>query len=1480
MLQKKIYTDGINSDTSDELLPQGQDRYRLNVRVFSANGANEGAIETVNGNTIVSFTLPVGVNAVIGTKEYLTKNKLYYFLYNGNFNHSIMEFDSIAGVITPVISGPFLNFQPDFLITGINIIELDANNHLLYWTDFNEEPKKINIEKGKFFMAGNFIDGYKSPFNPENVFRIKQPHLLAPVTTYADDPTVYINRLKEKLFQFKVQYVYDDKEISSWGPISKTVYPLSSDTYGKNNKISITVKTGIDIVDRIRIAMKPATDTNFFLIADLNKIDLKIASNTDYTFDFYNDGNYPLLEVNESIKLFDNVPKKSKAQDIIKDNRNVDGCIVEGFDPVNADLGLDLQFSQNVKPSFYVDYITITDPGAASYLTSPPTVVISGDGTGATAQVTQMVVVGFKITKKGAGYIDGTSVSFSGGGGSGLQAHIQVNVFGSVTGVVLVNPGSGYTQSPTPHINQSVTISNAQIEVLLAVKQISITNGGLGYSTASVTLGGYNDYTDQPTASAALSGDKVLPIVSLKRGGKYTYGITYYDHGNRGDTANVNEGVFNVIQSNGRYGTELVIPFYNEPNPLGAAQLSFKMKVDGVNIINAGSSYTGATILTFSGGSPASNATATPIIGAGKITNLTEANIGAGYTPDGGYTVNLSGGTGTGATAFITIVSGAVDTYSIINQGTNYRVTDILSVSTAGSSPVLGVPTTVATFTVNSDYQTIVGANITLSGSGYTSLPIITVVDSGGGTGAQINPTMAVDSITIVSGSSGYVNPPNVTFIGGNPQTIATATAAITSGIVTSITITNVGAGYLTFPVLKVDGRIYDGSYPIVNWNIYNEPPVWATHYQIVRQLNIVNDKYLQFIIKDIQYLDRDFNVKTFGDSTIVQFRIDLSNVLAFDLANGGATLVYDYVQGDRIRFISNLFDQRFDNYYDYEIGYFATLTNQIVVKFPPGTYPNVPDFEEGNLFEIYHPKDAVTDTQAFIYEIACGNTISFDVVSNKFIHDGDIENQFYWAFTVSSNSGGFVRLNNPTVPHGLSAGNKIKIQQNTGFTNAAYNTYAIVATVISPNTVDTNLVFGSPAPTQAGIVTSPAKGLFSGGDTFYRNRTMSYDVSPQYKTFFIEDSNYSDLYPSQGYDYGRPNVIDPEAREVERPSTLVYSEQFVPETNINGLSTVYDTSFQTYESKYGMIQKLYNENQSLLVFQELKMGNIPILQNVFSGTQGGNVVGTSTVVLSPTMRYYDGEYGIGKNPESFAVNGNAKYGIDVNHGVLWRLSTDGLTPISDIYKMKKYFNNKCNLALSTNSSFTAFGVYDISYNEYIISTFIGGGQGETVAFNEKENRFTTFYSYLPDFFGTLGVNIVSFESGSLWIHNTKATQNNFYGAQYSSEVHSVLNILPSNEKILQAVGEESINPWEVYSITTPGGQLSNLIIDDFQIKEDMYYAGAWRDTLTPNVTNPLFEGDEMRSATFLLKFRYNGTTYNKLFATNLNYIVSNLHNK
>lgn len=63
-----------------------------------------------------------------------------------------------------------------------------------------------------------------------------------------------------------------------------------------------------------------------------------------------------------------------------------------------------------------------------------------------------------------------------------------------------------------------------------------------------------------------------------------------------------------------------------------------------------------------------------------------------------------------------------------------------------------------------------------------------------------------MQAIGVQNGGSGFTSAPTVTVDPPTAGVTATATAAITGGVVTSITVTNGGSGYTTLPNVTVAG--------------------------------------------------------------------------------------------------------------------------------------------------------------------------------------------------------------------------------------------------------------------------------------------------------------------------------------------------------------------------------------------------------------------------------------------------------------------------------------------------------------------------------------------------------------------------------------------------------------------------------------------------------------------------------------------------
>ena len=145
----------MNKDLDERLVPNGEYRDALNVRVSTSDASDVGALNNILGNakifpdptrnTGVAFNLNPDAQCV-GAVSDEKNNCFYWFVQNAADSDLIIKWDVANSVASPVLvdnfsTGGVLKFQRDNLITGINIID-----DLLFWTDNYSEPKKINIK--------------------------------------------------------------------------------------------------------------------------------------------------------------------------------------------------------------------------------------------------------------------------------------------------------------------------------------------------------------------------------------------------------------------------------------------------------------------------------------------------------------------------------------------------------------------------------------------------------------------------------------------------------------------------------------------------------------------------------------------------------------------------------------------------------------------------------------------------------------------------------------------------------------------------------------------------------------------------------------------------------------------------------------------------------------------------------------------------------------------------------------------------------------------------------------------------------------------------------------------------------------------------------------------------------------------------------------------------------------------------------------
>ena len=181
-------------------------------------------------------------------------------------------------------------------------------------------------------------------------------------------------------------------------------------------------------------------------------------------------------------------------------------------------------------------------------------------------------------------------------------------------------------------------------------------------------------------------------------------------------------------------------------------------------------------------------------------------------------------------------------------------------------------------------------------------------------------------------------------------------------------------------------------------------------------------------------------------------------------------------------------------------------------------------------------------------------------------------------------------------------------------------------------------------------------------------------------RNYYIEESRIRGGFNNVSTDKGVRAYLDEQyPLQQNRINTLIYSGVYNSRTGINqtNVFSVADNITKSLDPEHGSIQKTYAEDTNLIVFQENRIHRALIDKDTIYTTESGTQTQASAAVIGQFVPY-KGEYGISKNPESFAIYNYRKYFSDKNRNAVMRLSNDGLTEIS-MYGMMDWFRD--NLA-------------------------------------------------------------------------------------------------------------------------------------------------------------------------------------------------------
>lgn len=481
--------------------------------------------------------------------------------------------------------------------------------------------------------------------------------------------------------------------------------------------------------------------------------------------------------------------------------------------------------------------------------------------------------------------------------------------------------------------------------------------------------------------------------------------------------------------------------------------------------------------------------------------------------------------------------------------------------------------------------------------------------------------------------------------------------------------------------IKKVDTRI----------TINNEPPEWATKLVVYRTKNLNQDDYIQLLIQKI--------VKTV-ESTIGEEYYDLSitSLYNYQKINDSVSLKYEFKKGDRIRFLKKVTaatEEVITDSLDFEVlNFFEEVkTEQLFNVEVNGTIRVKTTVDIGNI-----GNNIIIDGSERV--IIDANATTGEYILNSAIGTSSTT-QIYNSYEIV-NRGGVLRIK--------ADNNIISYISDTVFPVVeVYNPYQNLVSselenyyVIAKFDITNGFHRGNIQDQDA---SRPAIISVQGVDNYVKNRgliTNNSEKNPNIYVSLVEDKSFSDFYVSDLSSLGRVNAEDNSKGEVLFNERLVWSSNYIEDTNINGLNMFLPLNRVDYNDSYGSIMRIMSHEGRMYIFKRLKTGWSPIYGRIIQDQNEQQFLAVSDNLLPDKMEYFLWEGGVADNPESVVRDGNDIFGISTNSGVIFDIGGNGVLPISKIFNL----DNEARTLLSeiASSGIKAFGGFNSKKDEYVLN--------------------------------------------------------------------------------------------------------------------------------------------------------------------------------
>lgn len=671
---------------------------------------------------------------------------------------------------------------------------------------------------------------------------------------------------------------------------------------------------------------------------------------------------------------------------------------------------------------------------------------------------------------------------------------------------------------------------------------------------------------------------------------------------------------------------------------------------------------------------------------------------------------------------------------------------------------------------------------------------------------------------------------------------------------------------------------------PSLVMNINHQPPTWADTYTILRTKEQNFGSYLDWIINDVEYVIRQAGdgtatdiVTSYENKDATHIRMNIANLANYQAQFSNSRLGYTWTSGDRLRFKWDRSLNYFEGLLDYQITLYEG-PGYIYIPF----LQDIPQVFSGTGIEIYTPASMTSASDQIYYECGIsfpctnpGQSNNAHSVTSFVLSDGDC----YWrprSIPVYDTNFDYVQ-DYPTIIQDPAISDFYQsTDQDIGrlgvvdpyFVQQFFPTNLRPSETFIYNTEANGL---SSFPPLNDVVLDPSYGaiqkLEASGltlivecankiDAYYLGATLGTgqdgtglliignslfgNERPLEPSYGCSNPEGSASYDNKGYKYGC---------DLSRGVVWRYASNGLEEISQYKMRSFFDQfkhipiwsapgAFDTMKRKY--ILTIYPKITQQLYAYGGVVGTQIVVEPI-PGAQIGDIV-----IVTGTL----------SNGEVVSINGT-------------------VTVVSNTTHIDLHGKYTFNLAISNQK-------VEVQYK----------GIGQTVAFDEDKNGWSTFYSFTQDNYNSVDDQLVSFKNGALYLHDQDSVNyNNFAGVKYPSQISMIFNVEKSEIKtwwslLLDQVQDDGGNDWFVPEVTTPyplnspSGQLSNVPNSGFEKMFQFWHAFFLRDQNTPNVTYPDIEGDLLQSNAIQVTLQNPSNVHFNLLEARVNFTTPKLTTK